>query len=165
MSHLVSKTCSDWSALCYDLISKVVGPGDSPTMQNHIKTDENRFSPFHRFVPWQRCFHLYLEYYRCGYIMTSILGAVLLLSLIGRSSQQPAPCKDGKFYEASVFDYINCSVCTEQPHYENCHTCCLSKCHSDYLKAFSFSLLFPLRLSLIFNEKSPLHFCKSAHFK
>lgn len=57
--------------------------------------------------------------------MTSILGAVLLLSLIGRSSQQPAPCKDGKFYEASVFDYINCSVCTEQPHYENCHTCCL----------------------------------------
>lgn len=56
--------------------------------------------------------------------MILIFGAVLLLSLVDQSSQQPLPCKDGKFYESSVFDYFNCSVCIEQPHYENCDTCC-----------------------------------------
>ena len=79
--------------------------------------------------------------------MSLIFGAVLLLSLVDQSSQQPLPCKDGKFYESSVFDYFNCSVCIEQPHYENCDTCCKSKFHFDYLKAFPFSSQF---LSIIF---------------
>ena len=37
------------------------------------------------------------------------------------------PCKKGKFYEDSVSDYLNCSVCVEQAHYSNCDLCCPSK--------------------------------------
>ena len=46
MSHLVSKSCLDWSTLRSGLLSKIAGLGDSPTVQHRLKTDENRFSPF-----------------------------------------------------------------------------------------------------------------------
>lgn len=40
----------------------------------------------------------------------------------------PAPlCRDGKFYEDSVFDYLSCSHCLEQSHYSNCNVCCSGK--------------------------------------
>ena len=36
------------------------------------------------------------------------------------------PCKEGKFFEDSVSDYLNCSVCVEQVH-SNCGLCCPCK--------------------------------------
>lgn len=43
----------------------------------------------------------------------------------------PAPlCKDGKFYEDSVFDYLSCSHCLEQSHYSNCNVCCSATVNS-----------------------------------
>lgn len=47
----------------------------------------------------------------------------LLQILRGFSTPIPA-CKRGKFLETNVNDYLDCKVCVEQPHYDNCETCC-----------------------------------------
>ena len=74
--------------------------------------------------------------------MNLFLGVIVFLSVIERSSQLPLVCKEGKFYEDSVFDYFNCSLCIEQSHYANCDVCCTSKCNFDYYKILAFSLQF-----------------------
>ncbi|XP_078347863.1 uncharacterized protein LOC144632980 isoform X2 [Oculina patagonica] len=58
-------------------------------------------------------------------LRTLSLSAIIFLSSIQRGDPRPPPCKDGnKFYEESVFDYFNCSICIEQSHYSNCDVCC-----------------------------------------
>ncbi|XP_068761446.1 uncharacterized protein [Montipora capricornis] len=49
---------------------------------------------------------------------------VLLLHITKRGASSPIQCKEGKFFEASVFDYFNCSVCEGQAHFTNCKLCC-----------------------------------------
>ena len=55
------------------------------------------------------------------------LGLLAFLSVFQGGDLRPALCKDGKFYEESVFAYFNCSLCLEQSHYSNCNVCCSSK--------------------------------------
>lgn len=45
ITHLVSKSCLDWSTLRSGLLAKIAGLGDSPTVQHRINTGENCFSP------------------------------------------------------------------------------------------------------------------------
>lgn len=52
------------------------------------------------------------------------LGLLAVLSVFQGGDLRPALCKDGKFYEESVFAYFNCSLCLEQSHYSNCNVCC-----------------------------------------
>ncbi|XP_068760827.1 uncharacterized protein [Montipora capricornis] len=55
----------------------------------------------------------------------SLFAAIVLLLLITKSGvSSPIPCKEGKFFEDSVFDYIDCSVCEGQAHFTNCKLCC-----------------------------------------
>jgi len=56
--------------------------------------------------------------------------AFVFLSFIQGGNLRPPLCKDGKFYEDSVFDYFNCSLCLEQPHYSNCNFCCSATVNS-----------------------------------
>ncbi|XP_074637913.1 uncharacterized protein LOC141896563 [Acropora palmata] len=51
----------------------------------------------------------------------------VLIHLIRRGSSNPTLCKKGEFYEENVFAYLDCSLCTDDTHYENCKTCCGSE--------------------------------------
>ena len=63
-----------------------------------------------------------------------LLGILICLASIFLSFAQredlltrPPLCKDGKFYEDSESNYLNCSLCEEKFHHSNCKVCCSSK--------------------------------------
>lgn len=49
---------------------------------------------------------------------------IFLLEILPGFSNPIRQCKRGKFLEPNVDDYLDCKVCVEQPHYDNCETCC-----------------------------------------
>lgn len=65
-----------------------------------------------------------------------------LLRLIHRCESKPPLCKQGMFYEESVFAYFSCNLCVEQSHYTNCERCC----GSSKLIMFCSKNVFPIHL-------------------
>lgn len=58
-------------------------------------------------------------------VISEFLSFFIFLLEILRGFSNPIPaCKRGKFLETNVNDYLDCKVCVEQPHYDNCKTCC-----------------------------------------
>lgn len=58
-------------------------------------------------------------------VIWEFLSFFIFLPQILRGFSTPIPvCKPGEFLETNVNDYLDCKVCVEQPHYDNCQTCC-----------------------------------------
>ena len=76
--------------------------------------------------PFARCKRLSMNSLSM-YVYVAFLSLLHVQRGRGDTRLPQVPCKEGKFFEDSVSDYLNCSVCVKQVHYSNCDLCCASK--------------------------------------